>query len=463
LDIDLRTRRGAFMRRHRIATGCTIATLLTTAVFALPAPTAELEENLPVVAHLPKDLVMVWAGDVGMFSEIYDGVLKVVRRFLSEEELEKMNRKLAELDEKLGLELRGDLFAHLGPQVAFTFDVPPIDATMGAVMAGAENSIGRALSGNLVVIQIDDEEALRKTMTRLLELSEAQIEVSGPVVKMSWPQFGTGETGPGNPQPPSLYYAIANGLYVSGFDGELVESILEPLPDDRRMTSGEDFQKVFEHLDRDVDSVTYVNLPKIQQRLRESGFLEGMAVQDDELKPVLDFILDPGLAQTGIGATTRKLDGGVRQTVFGPSWTGGGASMVGIVAAIAIPNMINAIDKGRQQRTMADMRVLGVALETFAVENGTYPVSDGWIECSDWEPLFVPEYLEKIQAVDGWENPLRCFGDGDSYRIVSGGKDGELDMDYAGEIEGGETFTFNEDIVFVDGEFVVYPSGTQPY
>ncbi|OYV98709.1 MAG: hypothetical protein B7Z68_00255, partial [Acidobacteria bacterium 21-70-11] len=31
-------------------------------------------------------------------------------------------------------------------------------------------------------------------------------------------------------------------------------------------------------------------------------------------------------------------------------------AIIGIIAAIAIPNLLNAINRGRQKRTMADMR-----------------------------------------------------------------------------------------------------------
>jgi hypothetical protein len=56
-------------------------------------------------------------------------------------------------------------------------------------------------------------------------------------------------------------------------------------------------------------------------------------------------------------------------------------------------------------------------------------------------------------------NPLRCFGDGESYRIVSPGKDGVVAGDYDGVVEPQETADFSADIIVVDGEFVVFPAG----
>ncbi len=44
-------------------------------------------------------------------------------------------------------------------------------------------------------------------------------------------------------------------------------------------------------------------------------------------------------------------------------------AIIGIIAAIAIPNLLNAIDRGKQKRTMADMRSVGTAIESYAVDN----------------------------------------------------------------------------------------------
>ena len=35
--------------------------------------------------------------------------------------------------------------------------------------------------------------------------------------------------------------------------------------------------------------------------------------------------------------------------------------VIGVIAAISIPNLLAAIDKGKQKRTMADLRTVGTA------------------------------------------------------------------------------------------------------
>ena len=44
-------------------------------------------------------------------------------------------------------------------------------------------------------------------------------------------------------------------------------------------------------------------------------------------------------------------------------------AIIGIIAAIAIPNLLNAIDRGKQKRTMADMRSIGTSVESYAIDS----------------------------------------------------------------------------------------------
>ncbi len=48
-------------------------------------------------------------------------------------------------------------------------------------------------------------------------------------------------------------------------------------------------------------------------------------------------------------------------------------AIIGIIAAIAIPNLLNAINRGRQKRSMADMRTIGTSIEAYAVDMAFYP------------------------------------------------------------------------------------------
>ena len=76
-------------------------------------------------------------------------------------------------------------------------------------------------------------------------------------------------------------------------------------------------------------------------------------------------------------------------------------AIIGIIAAIAIPNLLNAIDRGKQKRTMADMRSIGTAIESYAVDNNVYPVAT----TSATLATFVsPVYIKTMPALDGWNH-----------------------------------------------------------
>ncbi len=50
-------------------------------------------------------------------------------------------------------------------------------------------------------------------------------------------------------------------------------------------------------------------------------------------------------------------------------------AIIGILAAIAIPNLLAAVQRGRQKKSMADMRSLATAIESYAVDYNIYPAA----------------------------------------------------------------------------------------
>src|ERR1700690_931322 len=53
-------------------------------------------------------------------------------------------------------------------------------------------------------------------------------------------------------------------------------------------------------------------------------------------------------------------------------------AIIGIIVAIAIPNLLNAIQRAKQKRTMGDMRTSGTAAEAYAVDFNPYPAAAGY-------------------------------------------------------------------------------------
>lgn len=115
-------------------------------------------------------------------------------------------------------------------------------------------------------------------------------------------------------------------------------------------------------------------------------------------------------------------------------------------------------DLERQQATTRDIRTIGAALEMYAVDHNAYP---GPTKTDEEVGLFLkgklePTYVRNLPSVDGWEWPFWYSSDGTEYTLISLGKDGVPDTR-----EGGATNSFDCDIVFSNGAFFQWPSGTQ--
>src|SRR2546428_6919982 len=78
-------------------------------------------------------------------------------------------------------------------------------------------------------------------------------------------------------------------------------------------------------------------------------------------------------------------------------------AIIGIIAAIAIPNLLNAIDRGKQKRTMADIRSVGTAVEEYALDNNFYPIqaTQGNLNPTITEAI-EPVYIKVAPSNDGW-------------------------------------------------------------
>ena len=134
-------------------------------------------------------------------------------------------------------------------------------------------------------------------------------------------------------------------------------------------------------------------------------------------------------------------------------------AIIGIIAAIAIPNLLNAIDRGKQKRTMADLRSMGTAIEEYSIDNNFYPVAD---DVADLEAEVAPAYMRKLPERDGWGSDFFVDSDPSEYTLGSCGKGatscGSVTVNVVG---GGKTGTFADDIIFSQGSFVQWPEGKQ--
>jgi len=137
-------------------------------------------------------------------------------------------------------------------------------------------------------------------------------------------------------------------------------------------------------------------------------------------------------------------------------------AIIGIIAAIAIPNLLNAINRGRQRRSMADIRSIGTALEAYSVDFNYYPKDGITGAVTGLAQYLEPTYIKKLPQRDGWNRDIQVINDanGTSYTLYSYGKDGTGGAS-TWLTQPGSTTDFNADIVFANGQFYQWPEGQQ--
>ena len=145
-------------------------------------------------------------------------------------------------------------------------------------------------------------------------------------------------------------------------------------------------------------------------------------------------------------------------------------AIIGILAAIAIPNLLTAMQRSKQKRTMADIRTIATAWEARATDLNKYNAAGltlpaSTIAVSDLNTYLAPTYVKTFPVRDGWGNAWAFRADqawgstttaAQQYVIFSDGKDGA-----SSSYPGGATTNFDCDIVYGNGTFLQYPEGVQ--
>ena len=140
-------------------------------------------------------------------------------------------------------------------------------------------------------------------------------------------------------------------------------------------------------------------------------------------------------------------------------------AIIGILAAIAIPNMLTAIQRAKQKRTMTDIRSISLAWESRAADFSGYNAAgilgaSNPIVLSDVQTMLEPTYIKSLPRTDGWSRGYNYFldqpmgtGKAQRYVIVSAGADGIFESSPAA----GAITNFDCDLVFSNGSFMTYP------
>jgi prepilin-type N-terminal cleavage/methylation domain-containing protein len=148
-------------------------------------------------------------------------------------------------------------------------------------------------------------------------------------------------------------------------------------------------------------------------------------------------------------------------------------AIIGIIASILIPNMLDALQKAKQKRTMADMALAGKAMFSWMTDAAGAAAAgqqvtqvdmadyDG-IAYADLTELLVPQYIQTIPRKDGWKIDFFYYlnvSTPNADRVMaigSGGRD--LTFDGGLYVAGGfESNDYDQDMLWADGFWVRWP------
>ena len=157
-------------------------------------------------------------------------------------------------------------------------------------------------------------------------------------------------------------------------------------------------------------------------------------------------------------------------------------AIIGIIAAILIPNLIDSLQKAKQKRTMTDMKAIGTCWFSWVTDQigaaaagagpRTYDVNLGtqltFAELLDTltqpgDPGFF--YCQEVPAVDGWGTAFEFYWSNDPFATnVIAMRSAGRDRTFSGTTYNVGPYIatdYEEDIVWADGFFIYYPAGSQ--
>ncbi|HVS02920.1 MAG TPA: prepilin-type N-terminal cleavage/methylation domain-containing protein [Thermoanaerobaculia bacterium] len=147
-------------------------------------------------------------------------------------------------------------------------------------------------------------------------------------------------------------------------------------------------------------------------------------------------------------------------------------AIIGIIAALLIPNFLDALQKAKQKRTVADERNLGTAWMSWLTDQiagaaagaGTTTVDLSTYDTTSVGAMtaaMVPQYIQKIPDKDGWKEVFSYYlvtnlNQRNVMAICSTGQGGD-GCDGAYTVSAFDPTDYVQDIVWADGFFVTWP------
>ncbi|MBD3306136.1 prepilin-type N-terminal cleavage/methylation domain-containing protein [candidate division KSB3 bacterium] len=98
-------------------------------------------------------------------------------------------------------------------------------------------------------------------------------------------------------------------------------------------------------------------------------------------------------------------------------------AIIGLIAAIAVPNLLMALQRSKVSRTLAEIRTILTALHTYTIDHNHYPISTNFTSLVDVVNAGGLSTYYRGPVEDTWGMPFRYRTDatGSAYMIKSFG------------------------------------------
>jgi len=161
-------------------------------------------------------------------------------------------------------------------------------------------------------------------------------------------------------------------------------------------------------------------------------------------------------------------------------------AIIGIIAALLIPNFLESLQKAKQKRTMGDMRnggtammewltdEVGAAAAGYDVDLASWTFTSGADTHAEIEGVLAPQYVQIWPVRDGWKHPFAASlntGNPLGERVMaihSGGRNSTNDGTWPPTEDEPTTSgaydptSYSFDILWAEGYFVYWPEKLTP-
>lgn len=148
-------------------------------------------------------------------------------------------------------------------------------------------------------------------------------------------------------------------------------------------------------------------------------------------------------------------------------------AIIGVIAALLIPNFLDSIQKSKQKRTQADMLNLGTVMMSWLTDQAGAAAAAGAttsVDLSDFvsqdlttmENNLIPDYIQEVPERDGWKNLFDFYLDladpneNEVMAVRSRGRD-NVSSGTSYDLGAFDPTDYDQDLVWADGYFVRWP------